>query len=80
MKTFYVNGKIITMNESNLYAEAVCVENGRIVSVGEYNEIIKLQEEPDEVIDLQGKTMLPGFIDAHSHFVGAANAMTLIFL
>ena len=31
MKTFYVNGKIITMNESNLYAEAVCVENGRIV-------------------------------------------------
>lgn len=76
MKTFYVNGKIITMNESNLYAEAVCVENGRIVSVGEYNEIIKLQEEPDEVIDLQGKTMLPGFIDAHSHFIGAANAMT----
>lgn len=28
------------------------------------------------MVDLQGKTMLPGFIDAHSHFVGAANAMT----
>ena len=32
--------------------------------------------QDDEMVDLQGKTMLPGFIDAHSHFVGAANAMT----
>lgn len=76
MKTFYVNGTILTMKESDLYAEAVCVENGRIVAVGSLEDIMKLKEPGDEVMDLNGKTMLPGFIDAHSHFVGAANAMS----
>ena len=36
----------------------------------------KLREDADEVIDLNGAVLMPGFIDAHSHFVGAANAMT----
>ncbi len=75
MKTLYINGTILTMKEEKLYAEAVCVENGRIVAVGSLEEIMDLKKADDEVIDLHGKTMLPGFIDAHSHFVGAANAM-----
>lgn len=64
------------MEEDALYAEAVCVENGRIVAVGTEEEILKLKKEEDEVLDLKGKTMLPGFIDGHSHFAGTANAMT----
>lgn len=76
MKTIYVNGTILTMEEDALYAEAVCVENGRIVAVGTEKEILKLKKEEDEVLDLKGKTMLPGFIDGHSHFAGTANAMT----
>lgn len=76
MKTFYINGTIITMEEDTPYAEAVCVENGRILSVGKEEQVLVLRKEGDETVDLQGKTMLPGFIDAHSHFVGAANAMT----
>lgn len=75
MKTFYINGTILTMEESNLYAEAVCVEDGRILAVGKEEDILKLREEGDKMIDLGNKTMLPGFIDGHSHFVGTANAM-----
>ena len=40
MKTFYVNGTILTMEEENLYAEAVCVENGRIIQKA-YNKICR---------------------------------------
>ena len=64
MKTFYINGTILTM-EDELYAEAVCVEDGRIQAVGTQEEVLKLQKEEDEIVDLQGKTMLPGFIDGH---------------
>ena len=76
MKTFYINGKIITMEDASMFAEAVCVERGRILSVGKQEELLALKEAGDEIIDLHGRTMLPAFIDAHSHFVGAANAMT----
>ncbi len=76
MKTFYHNGTILTMEDSSLYAEAVCVENGKIRAVGTLEEVMRFKENGDEMIDLQGRTMLPGFLDAHSHFVGAANTMT----
>ncbi|WP_461812888.1 amidohydrolase [Faecalimonas sp.] len=77
MRTFYINGKIITMEEAGeLYVDAVCVENGRIISVGKRDTVLELKRTGDKIIDLQGNTMLPGFIDAHSHFIGTANAMT----
>lgn len=76
MKTFYINGTILTMEEENLYAEAVCAENGRITAVGSREEILSLRTEGDETVDLKGAVMLPGFIDGHSHFVGTANSMT----
>ena len=76
MKTFYYNGTILTMEDASLYAEAVCVENGRILAVGSFDDVMQYKKDGDQMIDLKGKTMLPGFIDAHSHFVGAANAMT----
>ena len=44
-------------------------------AVGDQDEIMKLYKEQDEIIDLHGGTLLPGFIDGHSHFVGVANAM-----
>lgn len=76
MKTFYVNGTVLTMEEDSLYAEAVCVENGRIKAVGKQEEIWKLREKQDKVVNLKGATLLPGFIDGHSHFVGTANSLT----
>ncbi len=76
MKKIFYNGTIITMNEDHPYVEALCIENGRIFALGSKEEILSLISNEDEVIDLNGKTMLPGFIDAHSHFVGLANALT----
>lgn len=75
MKTFYINGTIVTMEDSALYAEAVAVENGQILAVGSREEVLKYCEDSDEVVDLQGNTMFPGFIDGHSHFTGTANAL-----
>lgn len=75
MKTYYINGTILTMEEE-LYQEALCVEDGRIIAVGTEEEVLKGKTEEDHVVDLGGKTMMPGFIDGHSHFVGTANAMT----
>lgn len=76
MKTLYIHGDIITMNDANMCVQAICVENGKIVCVGTDDEILLLKEKDDVVIDLKEKTMLPSFIDAHSHFVAAANTLT----
>lgn len=70
MKTLFYGGNIITMAEP-LYAEAVLVENDKIIAVGSKSE---LYEFADEYIDLGGATMLPGFIDAHSHLTEYATA------
>mgnify|MGYP000782174469 FL=1 len=75
MKTIYRNGTILTMNEEALYAQALWEEDGRIGGLGSEEEILAMKAPGDRVVDLEGHTMLPAFIDAHSHFVGAANAL-----
>lgn len=66
MKTIYHNGTILTLAEP-LRAEALLVEDGRIVSVGDKQTVLALQDEETVLVDLAGKCLLPGFIDAHSH-------------
>ena len=75
MKTIYRNGTILTMNEEALYAQALWEEDGRIGGLGSEEEILAMKAPGDRVVDLEGHTMLPAFIDAHSNFVGAANAL-----
>ncbi|MDY0078779.1 MAG: amidohydrolase [Bacteroidales bacterium] len=66
--TIYHGGDIITMEtESPEYAEAVATKAGKILFVGTKDEAMKLQGKSTNVVDLQGQTMLPGFVDAHSH-------------
>lgn len=69
MKRLFVNGKIFTSNEEQLYAEAMLVEDGRITWVGGTPQARVLQDsqQPMEVTDLQGQTVIPGFVDAHMH-------------
>jgi predicted amidohydrolase YtcJ len=69
MKTAYINGKVYTVNEFHPIAQAVVVENNKIVFVGSDEEAKKLIDASAEVIDLNGKLMLPGFIDNHVHFI-----------
>lgn len=63
----YYGGDIITVDDSNPTAEAVLVGDGRIVAVGSKRELLRSKREDTRMIDLAGKTMLPGFIDSHSH-------------
>lgn len=65
----FFGGPIITMNDHGLMAEAVAIKNGRIIAVDSLNAIEAMTENSTERIDLEGKTMMPGFIDSHSHFL-----------
>ena len=70
-KTAYINGKIFTSDRENLHAEAMTVENCRITWVGAQAD---LPAGPyDETVDLQGRRVLPGFVDAHEHPVMLAD-------
>ncbi len=65
----YVNGDIVTIDDDQPTAETLAIKEGRIVAVGSRAEIEKAhQATSTEVVDLQGKTLLPGFIDSHSHY------------
>jgi len=68
-----INGKIATMDKKNPKAEAIAIQNGKILAVGKSQEI-KEKYSSKEIIDLQGKFMCPGFNDAHTHLlvVGAS--------
>ncbi len=65
-KVFY-NGKIVTMTEEE--PEAVLIHNGTIKKVGDFNAVMKYASEEVEKIDLDGRCLMPSFIDAHSHIV-----------
>lgn len=71
----YYNGNILTMeSEKPEYAEAVVTQDGKIVFVGSKEEAEENYAKANK-IDLKGKTMLPGFIDPHSHFGMVSNTM-----
>ncbi|MDC3387993.1 amidohydrolase [Flavobacteriaceae bacterium] len=68
-QTLYHGGEIITMaGDSPTYLEAVVQREGRIIYTGNKADALKRFEGKAELVDLKGKTMLPGFIDAHAHF------------
>ena len=63
----FVNGVIRTMEGPSDRVEAVAIRDGRILSTGSSAQILRLKTKGTRTIDLKGKTMLPGFIDAHGH-------------
>ena len=69
-------GRCWQLQKKTCMRKQSAMENGRIQAVGTLDDVMQYKTDGDEMVDLQGKTMLPGFLDAHSHFVGAANAMT----
>ena len=64
-----VNGKVFTVDKKGTEAEAVAVRGGRIIKIGKSSEILQLAQEGTVKIDLQGKLLLPGFIDTHEHCI-----------
>jgi len=66
--TIVINAKVYTVNSNFDIAEAFAVKDGKIVEVGS-SEAIKNKYEPYDIVDATGKTIVPGFIDAHCHFL-----------
>ena len=67
--TLYVGGPIVTINDAQPTAEAVLVRGGKIVAVGPRAEVEKQAQGPIGIVDLEGKALLPGFVDPHGHVV-----------
>ncbi len=67
----YHGGEIVTIDDTNPTAQAIAIKGGKIVAVGKKEEVLKHKGDRTRVIDLKGKTMLPGFIDGHSHFINS---------
>lgn len=73
----FVGGPVLTMNDAQPRAEAVAIKDGIIIAVGTAAEIEAFKGPDTEVIDLQGRALLPGFFDAHGHvFIGGVQALT----
>ena len=70
MKTLFYGGTILTM-DSPMYAEAVLTENGTVRAVGSL-DVLKAGAGDCRTVDLKGRTMMPAFIDPHSHFFQVA--------
>ncbi|NQY02878.1 MAG: amidohydrolase [Halieaceae bacterium] len=67
----FINGNVLTMDADNRVVEAIGVRSGVIEQVGDTREIMASVGDTTEVVDLRGRTLLPGFIDAHGHFPGS---------
>lgn len=65
-------GKIISADEKDNIYQAVAIRDGKIISLGSNSSIKKLQGPATKVIDLKGKTVIPGLIDSHMHAIRAA--------
>jgi len=63
------NGRITTLDEGRPDASALAIGNGRIVAVGSENEVMNLAGAQTKVIDLQGRRVIPGLIDSHTHLI-----------
>ena len=68
--TVFINGNIYTVNERQPRAEAIAVKGGRIVFVGSNADAKTFQEPSTRVVDLTGKTVVPGLTDSHCHIFG----------
>ena len=63
----FLHGKVLTLDAAGTVVQAVAVKDGRILATGSDAKIRRLAGAGTTVIDLQGRTVLPGFIDGHAH-------------
>ena len=69
----YHNGDIITMDDEQSTAQAIAISKGKILAVGSNDDILALQTDSTQVIDLEGRAVIPGFVDPHTHLFNDAH-------
>jgi len=70
--TVFHNGSILTMaGNKPAYVEALAVKDGKIAFAGSKDEALKMKGDATKVVDLNGKALLPGFLDGHSHYINS---------
>lgn len=74
------NGKVVTVDSARPEAEAVAIAGDTIVAVGTAEEIARYIGETTQVIDLEGRLAIPGFIEGHGHFMGLGQARMILDL
>ncbi|WP_228457035.1 amidohydrolase [Chryseobacterium sp. LAM-KRS1] len=76
----YFGGTILTMEDTLPQAEAIVLKNGKILFAGTKAEADRYTDEKTKIINLEGKVLLPGFIDVHSHLTSRAGMLQAIDL
>ncbi len=71
----FFNAKIFTGDAQNPYAEAVGIRGDMIIAVGNFPEVVRALSPNAERIDLEGRSLFPGFIDSHSHSIDGGLAL-----
>lgn len=66
----YTNGMILTMERNQPTAQAIAIKGNKILAVGSDPDVMEFHGEGTKLIDLNGMTMTPGFIDSHAHRIG----------
>jgi hypothetical protein len=67
-----VNGNVVTVDAARPRADAIAIRGDRVAAVGSTAEVTALRNDRTRVIDLKGKTVVPGLVDGHLHFAGLA--------
>lgn len=63
----FYNGVVVTVNDNDDIKEAVGIKGNKIVFVGSNEELYKIIDKNTKMIDLNGRSLLPGLIDTHYH-------------
>ncbi|HEY6722353.1 MAG TPA: amidohydrolase [Burkholderiales bacterium] len=69
--TILLNGKIVTVDDRFTFAQGVAIRGERIVAVGKNADVLELQGRGTKIVDLRKRTVIPGLIDNHAHFIRA---------
>ena len=73
----FTNGKVVTMDGRGSIAQAIAVKGGRILQVGHTEQLVSLVGPETKIVDLSGRTVIPGLIDTHCHLVSSVRSHSL---
>jgi predicted amidohydrolase YtcJ len=74
------NGRIVTLDEDRPAAQALAARDGEIVAIGTDEEVRRLAGPDTEVVDLDGRLAIPGFVEGHGHFTGLGRSLAIVDL